>query len=399
MEILTRSIFAPIEIDRDDISSVFRTMEEYRITAQYASDYGFFNKTASAVKIHHQTYSDLRKETQLPSQLICASRNKASEVLKSLKEKKKKSQPHFKYFLPIRYDKRSSTLFEETHQISLATVNGRILVKYSIPTYYRKYDDWERRGIELIYRDKMFYLNFVVQKKIPYAQIHCGEVVGVDRGIKKIAVDSRNNFFSGKHVREVKRKYFRQKHSLQKKGTRSAKRKLMDVKGRERRFQKDVNHCVTKKLVGKSKRNSTIVFEDLSGIREDMKASKKMNRELHSWPFFQLEVFLRYKMKEKGMYFCEIDPRYTSQKCSRCGYITKNNRNGSQFKCHKCKYTTDADRNAAINIEQDYFDYSILLFVETETPISFTIQSRQNLAEEGISIFSGAQVSSPNVAS
>ncbi|MHA2091604.1 MAG: RNA-guided endonuclease TnpB family protein, partial [Candidatus Kariarchaeaceae archaeon] len=84
---------------------------------------------------------------QLPSQLICASRNKASEVLKSLKEKKKKSQPHFKYFLPIRYDKRSSTLFEDSHQISLATVNGRILVNYSIPKYYRKYDDWERRGI------------------------------------------------------------------------------------------------------------------------------------------------------------------------------------------------------------------------------------------------------------
>ncbi|MHA2091534.1 MAG: hypothetical protein ACW98K_11800 [Candidatus Kariarchaeaceae archaeon] len=82
VEILTRSIIAPIEIDTNDISSVLQTMEEYRITAQYASDYGFFSKTASAVKIHHQTYTDLRKNTQLPSQLICASRNKASEVLK-----------------------------------------------------------------------------------------------------------------------------------------------------------------------------------------------------------------------------------------------------------------------------------------------------------------------------
>ncbi|MHA2171856.1 MAG: hypothetical protein ACXAB7_18430 [Candidatus Kariarchaeaceae archaeon] len=45
METLTRSILAPVEIDTDDISSVFHTMEEYRITAQYASDYGFFNKT------------------------------------------------------------------------------------------------------------------------------------------------------------------------------------------------------------------------------------------------------------------------------------------------------------------------------------------------------------------
>ncbi|MHA2092723.1 MAG: hypothetical protein ACW98K_17905, partial [Candidatus Kariarchaeaceae archaeon] len=216
MEILTRSILAPVEIDFDDIATVFQTMEEYRTIAQYASDYGFFNKTASAVKIHHQTYADLRKETQLPSQLICASRNKASEVLKSLKENKKKSQPHFKYYLPIRYDKRSSTLFEETHQVSLVTVNGRILVKYSIPKYYNKYNDWERRGIELIYRDKVFYLNFVVQKKIPETKVHCGEIIGVDRGIKNIAVDSKNNFYSGKQAREVRRKYFRKRRSLQK---------------------------------------------------------------------------------------------------------------------------------------------------------------------------------------
>ncbi|MHA2172261.1 MAG: RNA-guided endonuclease InsQ/TnpB family protein, partial [Candidatus Kariarchaeaceae archaeon] len=397
VEILTRSVFAPIEIDENDISSVFQTMEEYRTTAQYASDYGFFNKTASAVKIHHQTYANLRKNTKLPSQLICASRNKASEVLKSLKEKKKKSQPHFKYFLPIRYDKRSSTIFEEKHQVSLATVNGRILVNYSIPDYFRKYDDWERRGIELIYRDKVFYLNFVVQKKVPKTKVHCGEVIGVDRGIKNIAVDSKNNFYNGKHVRELGRKYFRHKRSLQKKGTRSAKRRLGIVKGRERRFQKDVNHCVSEKLVGKSRKNSTIVFEDLSGIRDDMKASKRTNRELHSWPFFQLETFVKYKMKEKGMIFKEIDPRYTSQKCSQCGYISKGNRNGSQFKCRRCGYRSDADRNAAINIKQEYIDYSIQLFVETETPLSFSIEKRQNLAEEGISIFSGAQISSPIV--
>ncbi|MHA2403577.1 MAG: hypothetical protein ACXADH_11350 [Candidatus Kariarchaeaceae archaeon] len=70
MAILTRSIFAPVEIDPDDISTVYQTMEEYRITAQYSSDYGFLHKTASAVKIHHQTYADLRKKTRLPSQLI-----------------------------------------------------------------------------------------------------------------------------------------------------------------------------------------------------------------------------------------------------------------------------------------------------------------------------------------
>ncbi|MHA2169436.1 MAG: hypothetical protein ACXAB7_06035 [Candidatus Kariarchaeaceae archaeon] len=55
--------------------------------------------------------------------------------------------------------------------------------------------------------------------------------------------------------------------------------------------------------------------------------------------------------------------------------------------------------NAAINIEKDYIECSTKLFVGKETPITITIHKRRNLAEEGRSIFSGAQVSSPIVAS
>jgi IS605 OrfB family transposase len=372
-------------------------MEEYRIAAQTASDYGYTHKTASKVKIHHQTYADLRKTTNLPSQLICASRNKASEVLKSLKSKKSKSQPYFKYNLPIRYDQRSSSIFEEKSMITLASVNGRIRVNYQIPKYFKKYDAWVRRGIELVYRNGLFFICFVVEKKIDNPRIHSGEVIGVDRGIKNVAVDSNNHFYNGRHVREVKRKYFRFRRSLQKKGTRSAKRKLQRIRERERRFQKDVNHCTSKKLVGKSQYNSTIVFENLKGIREAMRGRKRMNRELHSWPFFQLEEFVKYKALEKGIFFKEVDPRHTSQKCSRCKYINRNNRKSSMFKCLECGFTTDADRNAALNVKADYFDKSIQLFLGIESPI--IIQKRQKLAEGGISIFSGAQISSPNVAS
>ncbi len=372
-------------------------MEEYRIAAQTASDYGYNHKTASAIKIHHQTDTNLRKTTNLPSQLICASRNKASEVLKSLKEKKKKSQPHFKYYLPIRYDRRSSTILPDQSLVTLASVKGRIRVHYQIPEYFKKYGNWERRGIELVYRNKLFYIYFVVEKKIKDSKIHSGEVIGVDRGIKNIAVDSKNHFYNGKHVRELKKRYFRLRRSLQKKGTRSAKRKLRKTRERERRFQKDVNHCISKKLVGRSQHNSTIVFENLKHIRASMRGRKRMNREFHSWSFFQLEEFVRYKAKEKGIIFKEVDPQYTSQKCSKCQTINQKNRKGYLFRCQNCAYTTDADRNAALNIRNDYFNDSIKLFLEIEAPI--IVHNRKNLAEVGISIFSGAQISSPNVAS
>ncbi|MHA2251326.1 MAG: RNA-guided endonuclease InsQ/TnpB family protein [Candidatus Kariarchaeaceae archaeon] len=397
MVTLTRAIQAFTEIHPKDRSILIQTMEEYRVAAQTASDYGYTHKTASAVKIHHQTYADLRKTTDLPSQLICASRNKSSEVLKSLKNKTKKSQPSFKYCLPIRYDQRSSTIFPDKSLVTLVSVSGRIRVHYQIPKYFQKYNNWERKGIELVYRNKLFLINFIVEKKIKDSRVHSGEVIGVDRGIKNIAVDSNNNFYNGKHVREVKRRYFRLRHTLQKKGTRSAKRKLQKTRERERRFQKDVNHCTSKKLVGRSQNNSTIVFEDLKDIRASMRGQKRMNREFHSWPFFQLEEFVRYKAKEKGIIFKEVDPRYTSQKCSRCHHVNRNNRKGSLFRCQNCGYTTDADRNAALNIKNDYIHNSIHLFLAMENPI--IIHHRQKPAEGGISIFSGAQISSPIVAS
>ncbi|MHA2275810.1 MAG: zinc ribbon domain-containing protein [Candidatus Kariarchaeaceae archaeon] len=104
-------------------------------------------------------------------------------------------------------------------------------------------------------------------------------------------------------------------------------------------------------------------------------------------------------MKDKGLIFKKIDPRYTSQKCCHCGFISRRNRNNSQFKCRRCGYCTNSDRNAAINIEQDYFDYSAKLFVKMETLILIPIPIRRNLAKGGIATFSGAQISSPIVAS
>ena len=49
-----------------------------------------------------------------------------------------------------------------------------------------------------------------------------------------------------------------------------------------------------------------------------------------------------------------VDPRYTSQKCSACGFTDKNNRHKHKFVCIHCGHTCDADLNAAVNIKQNY---------------------------------------------
>ncbi|EJF06793.1 transposase [Thiovulum sp. ES] len=47
----------------------------------------------------------------------------------------------------------------------------------------------------------------------------------------------------------------------------------------------------------------------------------------------------------------KVNPKFTSQKCSKCGYIDKENRKTqSEFKCLKCGHSENADLNASKNI-------------------------------------------------
>ena len=61
-----------------------------------------------------------------------------------------------------------------------------------------------------------------------------------------------------------------------------------------------------------------------------------MNRLLHGWSFAQLQSFIEYKAAWLGIPVVFVKADYTSQCCSKCGYIKKSNRNGRKFKCKKC---------------------------------------------------------------
>ncbi|MGC8692273.1 MAG: zinc ribbon domain-containing protein [Thermoplasmata archaeon] len=46
-----------------------------------------------------------------------------------------------------------------------------------------------------------------------------------------------------------------------------------------------------------------------------------------------------------------VNPKHTSRRCLRCGYVNKNNRHGSAFRCKNCVFELNADLNASRNIE------------------------------------------------
>jgi putative transposase len=178
------------------------------------------------------------------------------------------------------------------------------------------------------------------------------DVIGVDLGVKNLATTDDGETFSGNDVEKCRQKYQKIRDTCQKKGTKSAKRKLRKVRMRESRFKANENHVISRRLIEKAKgTGSAIGCEDLAGIGERTTVNKAQRSRMNGWAFFQLRCFLTYKAALAGIPLIPVDPRNTSRECSACGYTAKNNRRSrDQFECRQCGFACCADVNAARNI-------------------------------------------------
>lgn len=101
-------------------------------------------------------------------------------------------------------------------------------------------DTSKLKGATLTYRkrEQRFWIHLVFEAPPPEKQM-AGEVQGIDRGLYHLAVTSDQQFYSNQKVRAVQRRYDHTRRRLQLKGTRSAKRRLRALSGREQRFKRN----------------------------------------------------------------------------------------------------------------------------------------------------------------
>ena len=86
---------------------------------------------------------------------------------------------------------------------------------------------------------------------------------------------------------------------------------------------------------------------------KNVKQKSGLNRSILDQGWGMLRQFLTYKLKYNyGTELIEVNPHYTSQKCSGCGHTHADNRkNQASFKCVKCGLSMNADLNASLNIK------------------------------------------------
>lgn len=343
-----RSLRLKLSVDNPD--ALIQTFLAYNRAFEVCAEWGYQNKKFNKVLNHHATYEQIRKEIpELPSALLQGARDCACEALKATKCK---CLPVRKQFSAMRYNQRVVTVNLIKGIATISSVLGRVKAQFKLPVVYERYLNWKLKSSTLQYhkQTKEFYLLVQVESE-DHPELDEVSILGIDRGVSNIAVCSDGQFFEASQIKNVRCKYRRLRAKLQSKGTKSARRLLKWMSGKERRFQTDVNHCISKSIVNKPE--TVFVLEDLSGIRPNKKEGTsrgKQNFWLSNWSFFQLEQFIEYKAESLGKVMLKIDPAYTSQECSKCGEVNKNSRSGLRYKCKNCGFELNSDLNAARNI-------------------------------------------------
>lgn len=332
--------------DAEQKQVLLRTMESFNAAASFAAQVGYSAGVFSQPSIHQRCYAELRKRFNLSAQMAVRAIGKAVEVFR----RDKSRCPVFKPYGAITYDERILS-FKGLDRVSLWAFGGRMIVPLVYGAYQSQRFDRIKGQVDLVYRKRQFFLYATID--LPDAPpVEVGEFLGVDLGIVQLATDSDGNSYSGETVERVRHRHYRNRQSLQRKGTEGAKKLLHVLAGREANFRRHHNHCISKAIVQLAKDTSRgIAVEALTGIRERVTVRRKDRARHSGWSFYQLRAFLEYKAALLGIPVIAVDPRNTSRTCSACGHCEKANRvSQAEFKCRQCGYSTNADFNAAINI-------------------------------------------------
>lgn len=364
--------------------SFSKTMEQYRQACNYVSKYIFnhdFDMKQS--RLNKELYSKLRNLFSLKSQMAQSvirtviARYKTVKTQMSCRPYKYQDQNTGEWHRetrnlnwlckPISFNRPQVDLqrnrdwsYLSNGQLSINTLDGRVKATPVCHGFSQYFDGTWKFGLaKLLKSGNKWYLHISATKEVAdFDKQEVKHVVGIDRGLRFLATtydeQGKTAFFDGKAIMRKRAKYQKLRATLQAKGTKSAKRRLKKLSGRENRWMSDVNHRLSKTLVQRYGANTLFVLENLNGVSfERADLPKSLRSQNKSWAFYQLEQFLTYKAHLNNCEVVEVSAQYTSQRCPKCGVIKKDNRNHGkhEYYCANCGYRSNDDRIGAMNIQ------------------------------------------------
>ncbi|MFF4144512.1 RNA-guided endonuclease InsQ/TnpB family protein [Streptomyces sp. NPDC001698] len=254
------------------------------------------------------------------------------------------------------YDDRMLSWQLDQRTVSIWTTAGRVkrLAYTGGQEQLRLLEHYRQGESDLLLRAGQWYLEATIDVPETPQNPQPQGFIGVDLGVVNIATTSTGHRHSGRRLNRTRQNDRTLRTRLQRKGTRSAKRRAKRHAGKEARRARDINHKISKHIVAEAKRTGRgIALEDLGGIRERVRLKKPQRVTMNSWAFGQLHALIAYKARRLGVPVVCVNPSYTSQECSRCHHIDQRNRpSQAVFACRSCGFVEHADLNASHVIGQ-----------------------------------------------
>jgi putative transposase len=350
---MKRTISLKLAVDATQKAALLETQLLFAEGCNAVAAFAQANRCWNSYALHHLSYYSVRQALpELGSQMVCNARRKVCGSYKSKARKLKKGQEvpliNFKKKSSVRYCARTYSM--KGHSLSLFTVRGRIKCRYKFGLHQEQYlAQGKIKEAELIRKGKRWFFNLVLD--IPNVPpVVAGGTMGVDLGENNLATTSNGTIHGGEELRHKRDKSLKRRDKLQSNGSRSAKRLLKRISGKEQRHVRETNHIVSKLIVQEAVANGvkTIVLEDLKNIRERIQGNKRIRTRLNRWAWYQLQQFIAYKAEAVGIEVIFVNPAYTSQTCSGCGCL--GTRDKHRFRCSSCGSYQHSDCNAAINL-------------------------------------------------
>jgi len=355
-------------------------------------------------------------------------KTKLSAVKSSSKWKKviagKESLPVFKKDLaiPINCSDRQPRLIERTDSgeyevdlricqqpyarvlLSTARISDgqKVVLERLVSNNTNSLPGYRHRFFEIIEKPKGKW-NLHVTYDFPRAEatrLHPDIIVGVDLGWSVPLYAAINNGYArigykqlkplGDSIKALQRQTIARRRSIQRAGTRDLsaptarsghgrKRILLPIEKLEGKIDnayKTLNHQLSHCVIEFAKNHGAgvIQIEDLKGLQEELSGTFLGMY----WRREELQRFIKYKAEEAGVNSKEVNPCYTSRRCSQCGFIRKDftfeyrqahkkTGKSAMFECPKCSKEKkdykplNADYNAARNLATDDIENKIRL--------------------------------------
>lgn len=339
-----KTILSKLILDEVSQAKLECTFRDYQTAWNSVSQYVFESKIRNRNKVHHATYYKLRKElNDFPSGLLQEARNDAIAKFKTIQSNKHKidKAPKLKN-VSIRYDKRSLRFKDNQFSISVSGNKGkRIKGTFQTFKFLEKHLHYKMLAPIIFKRDGEFLIGFTFE--VPESPSSGEGTIGVDMGLRRLAVTSDKKVISSKELNRLRRKTRFLRAALQRKGTKSAKRHLKKIRRLEKRQSRDVMHRAANEILRTNA--NAIAIEDLD-LRM-RKFRKSSNRRRGSIPLSEFRRILEYKAPLVGKRIIAVSPVNTSLDDHRG--LPRGKRVGCRY-IGSDSFQMDADWNAACNI-------------------------------------------------